>query len=243
MYTGSTGTFCCALLVTSNSLLLCIPIMRLHVLTVFDESWPVFLYAAIIRQIWRWKQIRKSIERDDVVIVAIRRIFVIILSQGNKTAIKAKNNVRSSLVSHQWIDQPHTHIFHFSDALYRLSFTLSPYEKQWWEASEAIVDICKQKGANDEDCHNYVMVLQSYGNQLYACGTHAFSPQCSWRQVYALRARIHSISHLFCAHYAQTSRLRSPIKHQIMHSFHSFHQQQKKNLPKTDGQLEHHQIR
>lgn len=57
------------------------------------------------------------------------------------------------------------------------------YEKSVWEATESITDMCKTKGANDEDCHNYIMVLQSYGNQLYACGTYAFSPQCSWRQV------------------------------------------------------------
>lgn len=74
-------------------------------------------------------------------------------------------------------------LINFSDALYRLSFSLTSVEKSWWEANEAIIDMCKTKGSSDVDCHNYVMVLQSYGNQLYACGTHAFSPQCSWRQV------------------------------------------------------------
>lgn len=71
----------------------------------------------------------------------------------------------------------------FSDALYRLTFSLKLYEKSTWEASEPIIDMCKTKGSSDADCHNYVMVLQSYGNQLYACGTHAFNPLCSWRQV------------------------------------------------------------
>ncbi|XP_055305519.1 semaphorin-5A isoform X2 [Sitodiplosis mosellana] len=69
------------------------------------------------------------------------------------------------------------------DALYRLSFSLNLYEKRLWEATDAIVEMCKTKGASDSDCHNYVMVLQSFGNQLYACGTYAFSPQCSWRQM------------------------------------------------------------
>lgn len=70
-----------------------------------------------------------------------------------------------------------------SDALYRLTFSLKLFEKSIWVASEPIIEMCKTKGASDADCHNYVMVLHSYGNQLYACGTHAFSPQCSWRQV------------------------------------------------------------
>lgn len=70
-----------------------------------------------------------------------------------------------------------------SDTLYRLSFSLKLYEKMIWEANEPIIEMCKTKGASDIDCHNYVMVLQNFGNQLYVCGTHAFSPQCSWRQV------------------------------------------------------------
>lgn len=70
-----------------------------------------------------------------------------------------------------------------SDVLYRLSFSLKLYEKMIWEASEPIIEMCKTKGASDTDCHNYVMVLQNFGNLLYVCGTHAFSPQCSWRQV------------------------------------------------------------
>lgn len=72
------------------------------------------------------------------------------------------------------------------DTLYRLSFTMDVKEKRVWEATESIVEMCKVKGAKDVDCHNYVIVLQNYGNQLYACGTHAFSPKCSWRQVITL---------------------------------------------------------
>lgn len=75
------------------------------------------------------------------------------------------------------------HFHSISDTLYRLSFSLKLYEKRSWEASDSIVEMCKTKGASDADCHNYVMVLQSFGNQLYACGTHAFSPKCSLRQV------------------------------------------------------------
>lgn len=37
------------------------------------------------------------------------------------------------------------------------------------------------KGQGEEDCHNYVMLMQIYQNRLYVCGTYAFSPLCSWR--------------------------------------------------------------
>ncbi|XP_055603585.1 semaphorin-5A [Uranotaenia lowii] len=43
--------------------------------------------------------------------------------------------------------------------------------------------MCHIKGQNEEACRNYIMVLQSHGNKVYACGTYAFSPSCSWRQM------------------------------------------------------------
>lgn len=39
------------------------------------------------------------------------------------------------------------------------------------------------KGQSVDDCHNYVKVLLSAGKRLFACGTGAFSPQCTWREV------------------------------------------------------------
>lgn len=40
--------------------------------------------------------------------------------------------------------------------------------------------MCLTKGQTEEDCRNYVMLLQIYQNRLYICGTYAFSPNCSW---------------------------------------------------------------
>ncbi|XP_052863441.1 semaphorin-5A [Anopheles cruzii] len=40
-----------------------------------------------------------------------------------------------------------------------------------------------QKGQSEESCRNYVMVLQSFGSQVYVCGTHAYSPRCTVRQM------------------------------------------------------------
>lgn len=64
-----------------------------------------------------------------------------------------------------------------------MSLQLRPREKSVWEVSPAMRENCLNKGQSEDDCHNYIMVLQSYGNRLYACGTYAFSPFCSWRQM------------------------------------------------------------
>ena len=34
-----------------------------------------------------------------------------------------------------------------------------------------------------EDCNNYIRVLLTHEQQIFACGTNAFSPQCTWRPV------------------------------------------------------------
>ncbi|EDV97528.1 GH16920 [Drosophila grimshawi] len=70
------------------------------------------------------------------------------------------------------------------DTLYRMSFDLEPLEQAKWEATPGNVLLCQQKGQSERWCRNYVRVLHSYGeNQLYACGTNAFQPSCSWRQM------------------------------------------------------------
>lgn len=65
-----------------------------------------------------------------------------------------------------------------------MSFSLKLREKSIWEATVPMMETCQNKGQSETSCHNYIMVLQSYGNgKLYTCGTYAFSPLCSWRQV------------------------------------------------------------
>lgn len=72
----------------------------------------------------------------------------------------------------------------FRDHLYRTTLKLDLKERSVWEASERIRETCLNKGQTEEDCHNYVLVLQNFsGNRLYACGTHAYSPSCSWRRM------------------------------------------------------------
>lgn len=45
------------------------------------------------------------------------------------------------------------------------------------------MQLCQDKGQSEESCRNYVKVLLSDGTRLFTCGTSAFSPACSWRQL------------------------------------------------------------
>ncbi|XP_032687927.1 semaphorin-5B isoform X2 [Odontomachus brunneus] len=70
------------------------------------------------------------------------------------------------------------------DNLYRLTLTsLTDLEHASWPASEDKVNTCQDKGQSEKDCHNYVKVLVSNGKSLFTCGTYAFSPWCTWREI------------------------------------------------------------
>ncbi|XP_046971911.1 semaphorin-5B [Vanessa cardui] len=73
------------------------------------------------------------------------------------------------------------------DTLYRLSLRgLRSLERAEWPAASDKVKQCQDKGQTEENCHNYIKVLLSYGHKLFACGTNAFSPVCSWREIESL---------------------------------------------------------
>ncbi|CAG9793298.1 unnamed protein product [Diatraea saccharalis] len=70
------------------------------------------------------------------------------------------------------------------DSLYRLSLrSLRVYERSEWPAPMDKAKLCQVKGQTEEDCHNYIKVLLSHGHRVFACGTNAFSPMCSWREI------------------------------------------------------------
>lgn len=75
--------------------------------------------------------------------------------------------------------------FHnFRDALYRLSLRgLRQLERADWSAPADKAKFCQDKGQSEDDCHNYIKVLLMYKDKLFACGTNAFSPMCTWREV------------------------------------------------------------
>ena len=73
------------------------------------------------------------------------------------------------------------------DALYRLSLRgLTQLEKAPWLAPPEKVELCQNKGQAETSCHNFVKVLLANGKRVFTCGTNAFSPQCSWREVSVL---------------------------------------------------------
>ena len=70
------------------------------------------------------------------------------------------------------------------DALFRLSMDgLKKLEKADWPATSQTVGLCTHKGQSEELCRNYVTVLVSYKDQVFACGAHEFLPKCSWREI------------------------------------------------------------
>ncbi|KAK6639382.1 hypothetical protein RUM43_007655 [Polyplax serrata] len=73
---------------------------------------------------------------------------------------------------------------HDEDSLFRLSLAdLHLLEKAPWESPVENVTICQDKGQSDDDCHNFIKVLLGNGNRLFTCGTNAFSPVCTWRDI------------------------------------------------------------
>ena len=70
------------------------------------------------------------------------------------------------------------------DALFRLSMDgLKKLERADWPAQPSTIGMCTAKGQSEEMCRNYIKVLVAKEDQVFACGTHAFKPQCSWRNV------------------------------------------------------------
>lgn len=74
--------------------------------------------------------------------------------------------------------------FSFRDALFRLRLhDLRVLEKAVWSAEPDKIELCHVKGQSEDDCRNYVNVLLRQGKRLLTCGTYAFSPVCTWREV------------------------------------------------------------
>lgn len=70
------------------------------------------------------------------------------------------------------------------DSLFRLGVeNLERREKAIWLAPADKVQLCQDKGQSEEDCHNFIQVLLTNGKRLFTCGTNAFSPTCTWREM------------------------------------------------------------
>ncbi|XP_023613071.1 semaphorin-5B [Myotis lucifugus] len=68
--------------------------------------------------------------------------------------------------------------------LFRLSLAnVSLLQATEWASNEDTRRSCQSKGKTEEECQNYVRVLIVTGRKVFLCGTNAFSPVCSSRQV------------------------------------------------------------
>lgn len=73
------------------------------------------------------------------------------------------------------------------DHLFRLSLEgFKKLEEVNVQAPNTAVKICRKKGRSEEDCRNYFKVLLSHNGQLFSCGTNAFAPKCTWRDISSL---------------------------------------------------------
>ncbi|KAJ8681905.1 hypothetical protein QAD02_017697 [Eretmocerus hayati] len=94
------------------------------------------------------------------------------------------------------------------DNLYRLTLnSLTPLEHATWPAAEEKVSACQDKGQSVDDCHNYIKVLLSNGTNLFTCGTNAFSPQCSWREIESINSVSSSMSGVAMCPYSPHSNV------------------------------------
>ncbi|XP_071943276.1 semaphorin-5B-like [Antedon mediterranea] len=70
------------------------------------------------------------------------------------------------------------------DNLFRLGENdLSELQTVEWQPDDRTQLICASKGESKENCCNYIRVMLPKDDQIFTCGTYAFSPQCTWRKI------------------------------------------------------------
>lgn len=84
-----------------------------------------------------------------------------------------------------------SHRQHFRDYLVRLD--LENFERApkvlYWPATQEASETCTRKGQPADQCRNYIKVLlegtasADRKDQIFVCGTNAFTPECSWRRL------------------------------------------------------------
>ncbi|ELU01896.1 hypothetical protein CAPTEDRAFT_100167, partial [Capitella teleta] len=73
------------------------------------------------------------------------------------------------------------------DHLLRLSSkNLDELEAVSWKPNNISVMTCLARGQTKENCRNFVRVLVLHNDRIFTCGTNAFTPNCTWRDVSVL---------------------------------------------------------
>lgn len=111
--------------------------------------------------------------------------FRFISKQDLETTTKTFSQKGTSFYSHMLFDISSNQVFvSAKDIIFRLRLgDLGLIESAPWTASENNITQCINKGQSEDLCHNYVQILLKKGKRLFACGTHAFLPQCTWRNL------------------------------------------------------------
>nr|CAH7768425.1 unnamed protein product [Callosobruchus chinensis] len=115
----------------------------------------------------------------------IQNDFRFISSQDLKSSVTIFSSEGNTSYSQILFDVSRNQLFlSVRDGLYRLSLSgLKFLEYADWQSPENKRLECTYKGQNEENCHNYIKVLLSNRRHVFVCGTNAFSPQCSWREI------------------------------------------------------------
>ncbi|KAH7945623.1 hypothetical protein HPB49_013416 [Dermacentor silvarum] len=99
--------------------------------------------------------------------------------------IAAQDLVAGALCAYQHVDTSGSGADR--DHLFRLSLEdLKKLEDVAVPASNTAVRSCLLKGQTEEGCRNYIKVLLSHNERLFSCGTNAFAPECTWRDINSL---------------------------------------------------------
>lgn len=62
--------------------------------------------------------------------------------------------------------------------------TLQPLERVEWKSNQTTINSCYKKGQSTSTCHNFIRVLSLVdGDEVLVCGTYAFNPTCTLRDV------------------------------------------------------------
>ncbi|XP_076324737.1 semaphorin-5A-like isoform X2 [Tachypleus tridentatus] len=80
------------------------------------------------------------------------------------------------------------------DYLFRFSLDkLKKIEEVHLPSLESRISECLKKGQSVENCRNFIKVLLSHNEKIFVCGTNAFSPECSWRDIQSLNTIYESV--------------------------------------------------
>lgn len=81
------------------------------------------------------------------------------------------------------------------DHLFRLSLEgLQKLEELSWPSTNDTITMCTLKGQSAVTCHNFIMVLLAHNNTIFTCGTNAFNPICTRREISNLNTVLHTDS-------------------------------------------------